>query len=105
MFLSPLAIVLVLLTLAGRGFGNDPTVLRWALGLTGAAALFDGLGALPASTRSLLHLDGLTAAVLGFLPLSGQGFGWVCPALLGVAVGLVLYVIRRGEKKKAGGER
>ncbi len=105
MFLYPLAIVLVLLTLAGRWFGNDPTVLRWALGLTGAAALFDGLGALPASTRSLLHLDGLTAAVLGFLPLSGQGFGWVCPALLGVAVGLVLYVIRRGEKKKAGGER
>ena len=109
MFLYPLAIVLVLLTLTGRWFGNDPVVLRWALGLTGAAALFDGLGALPEGTRALLHLDGLTASALELLPLSGQGFGWVCPALLGTAIGLAVHAYaaggRAGKREKTGGER
>ena len=34
MFLYPLSIVLILLTLGGRLFGNHPTVLRWTIGCT-----------------------------------------------------------------------
>jgi len=73
------------------------------------AALFDGLGALPEGTRALLHLDGLTASALELLPLSGQGFGWVCPALLGTAIGLAVHAYAAGgsagKREKTGGER
>ncbi len=88
MFLYPLAIVLILLTLSGKAFHNDKTVLRWTIGFTAAAAVFDFLRALPAGTRSALGLNGIIAASEGLIPLSAQGFGWVCPAILGLAIGL-----------------
>ena len=98
MFLYPLAIVLILLTLAGRLFGNDPTVLRWTIGFTAAAAGFDFLRALPAGARAFLPLERAAALAEAFLPLFAQGFGWVCPAALGLCVGLALRAVkaRRG---------
>lgn len=95
MFLYPLAIVLILLTLAGRLFGSDRTVLRWTVGLTAAAAAFDFLRALPEGARALLHLDPAVALAEARLPLFAQGFGWVCPAALGFAVGLAMRSLRR----------
>ena len=58
MFLYPLAIVLILLTLTGRLFGNDRTVLRWTIGFTAAAAVFDFLRAMPEGALAALHLEG-----------------------------------------------
>lgn len=39
MFLYPLAIVLILLTLGGGLFGNDRRILRWTIGCTAVAAV------------------------------------------------------------------
>ena len=94
MFLYPLAIALILLTLLGGLFGNDGRVLRWTVGFTAAAALFDFLGALPAGTRALLHLDGVVELAGTCLPFAGAGFGWVCPALVGLVIGLALRRLR-----------
>ena len=88
MFLYPLSIVLILLTLGGRAFGNDRRVLRCAIGCTAVAAVFDFLGALPAAAQNALHLAPVLAAAGRWLPLYAQGFGWVCPAAIGLAAGL-----------------
>ena len=88
MFLYPLAIVLILLALFGKFFGNDRRVYCWTIGLTLLAALYDLLRTLPEGLRAGLHLDGALRAVGGVLPLSSQGLGWICPAALGLVIGL-----------------
>lgn len=94
MFLYPLAIVLILLTLGGRAFQNDRSILRWTLAFTAAAALFDFLRTLPEGARTALHLEPVITWVIRWLPLAGQGFGWICPALVGLAVGLLMRRLR-----------
>lgn len=91
MFLYPLAIVLILLTLGGSLFGNNRKVLRWTIGFTAAAAVFDLLRALPEGARNVLHVNGAAKLAADILPLSDSGFGWVCPAAAGLLIGLVTY--------------
>ena len=52
------AIVLILLALFGKFFGNDRRVYCWTIGLTLLAALYDLLRTLPEGLRAGLHLDG-----------------------------------------------
>lgn len=95
MFLYPLSIVLILLTLGGGFFGNDRGVLRWTIGFTMAASVIDLLRTLPESPRALLHLEPLVTFAETYLPLCQLGFGWVCPALAGLLLGLLLRRMRR----------
>lgn len=94
MFLYPLSIVLILLTLGGRLFGNHPAVLRWTIGCTMVAAVFDLLRTLPTQAQAALHLEPVVALAETWLPLCKQGFGWVCPAALGLVIGLALRRVR-----------
>ena len=94
MFLYPLAIVLILLTLFGGPVRSDKTVLRWTMGFTAAAAVFDFLRALPEGTRTLAHLDGLVALSEQYIPFIQAGFGWVVPALIGLVLGLAFRGVR-----------
>ena len=95
MFLYPLAIALILLALFGKFFGHSREVYVSTLVLTLVGAVYDLLRNLPENLRALLHLDGLIEAVGNVLPLSGIGFGWVCPAIIGLALGLLLHFSRR----------
>ena len=95
MFLYPLAIALILLALFGKFFGHSREVYVSTLVLTLVGAVYDLLRNLPENLRALLHLDGLIEAVGNVLPLSGIGFGWVCPAIIGLAIGLLLHFSRR----------
>ena len=70
-------------------------MLQWTVGFTAAAAVFDLLRALPAGTLSALRLTGAVAWADRWFPLAAQGFGWLCPALLGLAVGLVLQRLKK----------
>lgn len=90
MFLYPLAIVLILLTLFGNLFQNNKTVLQWTIGCTMIAAFFDLLRNLPEQTKAFFHLNSIIKSAVQLLPLSEQGFGWVCPAILGFCIGLVI---------------
>lgn len=90
MFLYPLSIVLILLTLCGGFFGNDKTVLKWTIGCTAVASVFDLLRTLPGETQAFFHLEGVVAWAQNWLPLCKQGFGWVLPAFVGLVIGLVL---------------
>lgn len=89
MFLYPLAITLILLTLFGCFFENDRNVYLWVTAFTAVAAAVDFLNALPENVLAFLHLKTAAEAMAGFLPFSGIGFGWLCPALLGLAVGIL----------------
>ena len=93
MLLYPLAITLILLGLTGKWFGHDPLVYRLVTGLTLVAAIFDFLGALPAQASSP-QLNAIVGFAKDFLPLYGLGLGWVCPAALGLAIGLALRLVR-----------
>ena len=89
LFLYPLAITLILLTLFGRLFGNDGRVYRWVTGFTAAAAAVDFINALPGQVLSALRLEKTAEAVRDFLPFAENGFGWICPALLGLVIGIL----------------
>lgn len=89
MFLYPLAITLILLALLGRFFQDDRRVYLWVTGCTLVAAFFDFLNALPTSALALLPVQPLLAAAEKVLPFFSLGFGWICPAILGLVIGLV----------------
>ena len=90
MFLYPLAITLIALSLAGPLFGEDRRVYLCVTVCTLPAAVIDLLRALPAGAADALGLGGLLDAAARWLPLCSLGLGWVCPALAGLAVGLAL---------------
>ncbi len=90
MFLYPLCITIIFLSLFGRLFGNSKIVYQMVTGFTLAAAFVDFLKALPEGLKATLHLDGFVAAVYEVLPFAKLGLGWVVPALVGLAIGLVI---------------
>lgn len=94
MFLYPLSIVLILLTLGGRLFGNDRRVLAWTVSFTVPAAVLDLVCALPKGSAAANFLAPV-AGLAQWLPLAGKGFGWVLPALVGFLLGLVFAKLPR----------
>ena len=101
MFLYPLAIVLIVLSLCGKFFGHDRRVYRWVIGFTFFAALYDLCASLPGNVISALHLNGVLDFVRANLPLAHLGLGWVCPAALGLVIGLALHFISKKKAKAA----
>ena len=101
MLLYPLAITLILLALSGRFFNHSRTVYAWVTGLTLIAAVVDFMGALPTSVYEALHLDVIVHAVNRVLPFSGIGLGWICPALLGLVIGIASYIASGKRQRKA----
>lgn len=95
MFLYPPAITLIALSLCGRWFGEDRRVYVSVTVCTIVPAAFDFLGALPETVKTSLNLVPFTNWLNGAWPLYRFGLGWLCPALLGLAVGLVLHWRRK----------
>ena len=95
MFLYPLAITLILLSLSGRFIGANPTVYRTTTAFTLIAAVFDMIGAVSGMIPGSRVLAGLKAFAGNILPLYDLGLGWILPAAIGFLVGLFL------AKKKA----
>lgn len=95
MFLYPLAITLILLSLSGKFIGTNPTVYRTTTAFTLIAAVFDMIGAVSGMIPGSRVLAGLKAFAGDILPLYDLGLGWILPAAIGFLVGLLL------AKKKA----
>ena len=95
MLLYPLAITLIVLGLTGKFFAHDRAVYAFVTGFTIPAAIIDFIGALPA----LPAIEGLKSALstfcLKYLPFYGLGLGWVCPALVGLVIGLTIHFARK----------
>ena len=98
MFLYPLSITLILLSLTGRLFGHDRAVYVSVTTFTLVGAVYDLLRTLPDGLRAACRLDGFLAVVKETLPLAELGLGWVCPALLGLVIGLGIHFLRGGKR-------
>lgn len=98
MFLYPLAITLILLALFGKLFDHDRVVYRCVTAFTGFSALFDLIKTLPAGVQSGLHLEGLVRLAENMLPWFRLNLGWVVPAAIGFALGM----LRRAIRKRSG---
>ena len=85
-FLYPLAIVLILLGLFGRFFGHARPVYQWTMWFTLAAAVLELCRVV--AFRPVADFAGR------FLPFYTYGLGWIMPAALGFAVGMVLKKMR-----------
>jgi len=100
MFLYPLSIALIALALLGKFFGHDRTVYCWTIGFTLIAAVYDLIIALPESVFNAIHGPAIKAFGQQFLPFADLGLGWICPTLIGTAIGLILHFMR-GNRAKA----
>lgn len=100
MFLYPLAITLILLGLFGNLFRHNKYVYRFTTGFTLAAAVVDLFANLPEGLRDAMHIQPVIDWIQhDFLPLGEYGLGWICPAVLGLIIGLtVMFITCRRER-------
>lgn len=89
MFLYPVAIVTITMALAWSWVSRRLVVARCVVAFTAAAALFDLLAALPEELTATPVVTALTDAAAAALPGYELGFGWIVPALAGLAVGVL----------------
>jgi branched-chain amino acid:cation transporter, LIVCS family len=92
MFLYPLAIVLILLTLISPLFGNKQSVYAASIAMTFLVSIFDGYSALVANLPNINFslFNSITSLYIDYLPLYSIGLGWIVPAFLGAVMGYVL---------------
>ncbi|MCY7495057.1 branched-chain amino acid transport system II carrier protein [Bacillus safensis] len=80
----PLAIVIIVLSLADKWLGHRRHIYVLSLILTGCVSLFDGLAA------AKLPIGPVKDIFQTVLPFYDLGIGWLVPAILGVAIGFVI---------------
>lgn len=99
MFLYPLAMTIIMLALSGRLYDHDRRVYACTTAFTLIAAIPDFTKSLPGKLPEMPLISGINR--LGdALPLAGFGLGWVCPALLGFAIGILWYIISKFRSKQ-----
>ena len=99
MFLYPLAITLILLTLAGRFYENDRAVYAAVTVCTLPAAVLDFLRFLPGELKAAVGIEPLLSAAEKYVPFLDMGFAWVCPAVLGLVIGLAIHFYKKSRRK------
>ncbi len=97
MFLYPLAMTLILITLLSRFCKLDHATSLCITSFTFVAALFDFIAALPDGLKNPLF-HSLVNGARSYLPLFSYGLGWVVPALVGMAIGLIRHLLVEKEK-------
>ena len=96
LFLYPLSITLIILSIFSIKLGKRETIYKWTLGFAGFAAIFDLLKASPDLISKTSLVQNILKYPAGYLPGFDQGFGWIIPAIIGFIIG---YIIDRNKKK------
>jgi len=91
MFIYPLAITLIILALIGHTFQHDRKIYICVTAFTLVAAIFDFIKSLPAEIQNAIHADAMNEFAAKILPFYNLNLGWVIPALIGFAIGLILH--------------
>lgn len=90
MFLYPLCIALIILSIISPIIKNNEIIYKWTIGLTILPAIFDFLNALPKPIKE----SGTVSQVLNFahryLPGFDYGFGWISLSIVGFIIGVIL---------------
>lgn len=100
MLLYPLAMTLILLALFGRLFSNDRAVYVSVTAFTFVSALFDFVKALPLGLPKT-KVCAVIISVGELLPFADLGLGWVCPAAVGLIIGLIIHFAKKIKKGAA----
>lgn len=93
MFLYPLAMVLILLSVFSPFIQKDGVVYFFVILFTVIPALGDMIVAFP-SVVSQSKFGLTVAAIRSHLPLASMGLSWLIPALIGLAIGLIIHYTR-----------
>ena len=94
MFLYPLVITLIILSLLSPLIHQQKDVYRWTTGLTVIAAFFDFLNALPDSVKENRIITKMINFAKTLFPGFDYGFGWIVPAMIGCIIGLLIWKVR-----------
>jgi len=95
MFLYPLAITLIILSLLAPIFKKQRDIYRWTIILVMIAAFFDFCNALPEAIKGTAIMKRIVNFAHMYLPGFDYGFGWIIPALTGFIIGFVIWIVRR----------
>ncbi len=95
MFLYPLAITLIILSILNPLINKEKIIYRWTTGFTIIAAFFDLCRALPQPLKENAFVKSIVDFALSYLPGFDYGFGWVVPAFCGFIIGLGIWKIKR----------
>lgn len=82
-FLYPIIIAIIILNVFETVFKRNSTIFRCCISLTTVFAFGDGLKAAGLMSEALNQL------LSNYLPFYDLGFGWFCPSVLGLAIGLL----------------
>ena len=66
---------------------------------TWAAAIFDFMKTLPQGVQTALHLEAPIEFAKKYLPLFSLNLGWLLPAILGFAIGMILHLSKRAKAR------
>ena len=90
MFLYPLAITLIILSLLAPVINKQRDIYKWTTIFTMVAALFDFINALPKTVKEIAIMKRIINFAHIYLPGFDYGFGWIISALSGYIIGLVI---------------
>ena len=99
MFLYPLVISIMLLSIFGQFFNYNKTVFVSVTAFSIFAAFFDFVKTLPQFIIDNLHLDVFTGFAEHILPFYNIGLGWVVPTVIGFIVGSIIIKISNVKNK------
>lgn len=100
MYLYPLAIVLIFLSLLYPLIGRNKIIFNFTIFFTAIFAIFDFLKALPANIIKIPYIENILNFAKSILPGFNLGFGWVIPAIIGFILALIIIVIKKDKIKQ-----
>lgn len=100
MFIYPLAITLILLSIIGPLFQYQSIVYQLTTYFTVVAAILDGLSASPDFIKNTEFVHSILNIAYRYLPFFEIGLGWVMPAAIGFLLGLGLSIGKRNLEGK-----
>lgn len=100
MYLYPLAIVLIFLSLAYPIIGKNRKIFTLTILFTGIFSIFDFLKALPKNISNLASIKNIVGFAKDYLPAFKLGFGWFIPAVLGFILALIIIFIKKEKVKE-----
>lgn len=95
MFLYPIAMVLIILSISGSLFDRDSIVYFCGILFTIIPAILDMIASFPPIVSQQSWAIQLKAFQLKFLPFADIGMDWVIPAIIGLVIGLILHFMKK----------
>lgn len=100
MYLYPLAIVLIFLSLAYPIIGKNKRIFSLTIFFTAIFSIFDLLKALQKNISSTDSISRIVDFAKNYLPAFELGFGWLISAIFGIILGLLISIIKKEKIKE-----